>query len=149
MDATDYCDTQSTALVADSMVNLSTGFDAFTGETKCTYFLSTAAASGLAPAWKLISSDETASTNFWDYDLVVAEYFTLELSASVVSGTAPYATVANVAKIPEVVDSSAPALMDYETLAASNEGALPMYYNCDFDITYDFEMTGNYENVSV
>jgi len=81
---------------------LSTGFDAFTGLTKCTYFLSTAVDSGLAPAWRLVDSAETATTKFWDYDLVVSEYFTLQLEASSVA-VDPYTLPTGVSKVPDVV----------------------------------------------
>jgi len=96
---TDYYDNQSTQLVADSSEMLMTGHDAFTGLTKCTYFLSTEIASGLAPAWRLVASNNDETTSFFDYDLVVSEYFTLELEQSSASGT-PYVLPTGVAKVP-------------------------------------------------
>ena len=147
--ATDYCDAHATTLTADSMVSLSTGFDAFTGKTKCTYFLTTAAASGLAPAWRLVSSLETATTNFWDYDLVIAEYFDLDLAASTAAG-APYAAVTGIPKVPEVTNAlQAATFMDYEAAAALGMGVPPMYHNCDFETTYGPEQTGGYGDISM
>jgi len=149
---TDYCDVQSTELTAESMVSLSTGFDAFTGLTKCTYFLSTAVASGLAPAWKLVDSVEATTAKFWDYELVTAEYFTLELSASSAAG-APYALPTGVAKVPNFADSNVVAsptgnevgVMDYSAMAPP-----PMMNKCAFvAVTMNKELWGGYEDMDV
>lgn len=143
--ATDYCDVQSTSLDAESMVSLSTGFDAFTGLTKCTYFLSTAADSGLAPAWKLVDSVETASTKFWDYDLVTAEYFTLDLAESSVA-TGIYNLPTGVAKVPDVINGAVSA-DDFNVAPGS---MMPMMNGCGFeDVVYNMEMWGGYNDAAL
>ena len=112
--------------------------------------MSTAVDSGLAPAWELVKSIDGSDENpFNDYSLVVAEYFTLELSASSTAG-APYAVPTGVAKVPDYIDSSAPAAIIYKGGEEDFPDQRPAMHNCAFaDIVMNKELFGGYNDVDV
>jgi hypothetical protein len=119
--ATDYCAAQVTTLTATE-ATLMTGGDAFTGLTKCTYFLvaandGTTDATEYAPAFQLTKSETTAAgLDFWAYKLVVTEY---ELS-DIASGNngAPYIIPTGVTAVPITNTATPGARVDYTDIGA-------------------------------
>jgi len=113
--ATEYCDAHHTALVADTAVTLTSGGAAFTGLTKCTYFLTTAVESNMAPAFKLTSSIDSSGVFFWGYDLVVSEW--MNEGETLTEGTDPFYAALVGVTLPSITQTTPVVTHDYTDMA--------------------------------